>query len=153
MFATALQNGLRAWVRAPISASFATGVALGLLVIVYALAVQISGNRWVVFGLWGILANLVLAGWALYCLGQVDRRASWRALLFGFRKPIALTGAGVAAICILAFALIFVYYLLSALSSPTWARSLGWISASGLLAPFGVLAIMHVARGESLGVR
>ncbi len=150
MIATALRDGLRGWARAPIKAGFGSAVTLGLLVLAYALAVQISPNLWVTLALMGVVANLVLGGWGLFCVGRVDGdKTRWSVLFAGFRRPLVTTAAGLIATALVLVPTLFAGYLTETLGGPDWLARLAIVVFACLTAPAGSFIILEAISAQS----
>lgn len=148
MFGLALRDGLRGWARAPFKAVFATAVTLGLLVLAYAVTVQASLEFWASLGIWALLANLSLGGWGLFCAGQVAGDGTrWTALLAGFRRPLALTAAGLVAAALVLAPTFVAGYVTAFANGPDWLTRVFVLLVICVCAPAGVFMVLDAASG------
>lgn len=152
MFGTALQTGLRAWSRAPITAGIGAAVALGLLVLAYAFAIQVSMTPWLSLGLWAVLANLALAGWISFCVTLIDGPQRWLALLSGFRRPLPVSVTGLATAGIVLILIQIVHYLNTNFVMSNWLGPIGYILIVGFIVPVGMMSVISAAKGKSLPI-
>lgn len=152
MFGTALQTGLGAWSRAPLSAGIGAAVALGLLVLAYAFAVQVNAAPWLSIGLWTVLANLALAGWMSFCVMLIDGTRRWLALLSGFRRPLAISVTGLAAAGIALILIQIVHYLNTAFFMSDWLYPIVCILIIGFIMPLGIMSVISAVTGISLSL-
>jgi len=150
MFGTVLRNGLRAWARAPIKVGFGSAITLGLLAVAYALIIQFSPNFWITLGLWGVVVNLALSGWGLFCVRHLgDENGVWSALFAGFRRPFALTTAGLIAIIFVLAPTHLAGYTIAIAGGADWLARLGVAVVACLTAPAGGFILLEAVSGVS----